>query len=99
MAPVICAGLSKGEISYTFLYFQIKSEKMRDKTVFLFLGSAQLLNVNGLHHLLAIGNRGLLKSLTATKFLYDAGFFEFTFEFLECAFDCFAFFYLYDDHI
>ena len=65
----------------------------------LFLYRAKLLNVNRFHHFLAVGYRGLLESLTATEFLYDAGLFKFTFEFLEGAFDEFAFLYLYDDHV
>lgn len=65
----------------------------------LFFNQAQFLHVNGLHHLLAVGDGRLLKSLTAAQFFYDAGFFKFTFEFLKRSFDEFAFFYLYDDHI
>ena len=65
----------------------------------LVLYGAKLLNVNRLHHLLAICYRRLLERLTAAQFFHDAGFLKFTFELLEGSFDKFAFFYLYDDHI
>ncbi len=65
----------------------------------LFLYGAELLHVDSLHHFFAVGDGGLLESLTAAEFFYNAGFFKLTFEFLEGAFDEFAFFYLYDYHI
>ena len=63
----------------------------------LFLDCAELLNVNGLHHLFAVAYRRLLKGLTAAELLDDAGLLEFTFEFLEGSFDVLAFFDLYDN--
>ena len=65
----------------------------------LLLCLTKLLNVNGLDHLLAVGHRVLLESLTAAEFFNDAGSFEFTFEFLERFLDVFAFFYWYDNHV
>lgn len=65
----------------------------------LILNGTELLNVDSLHHLLAVGDGGLLECLTATQFLYNAGLFKFAFEFLECSFDELAFFYLYYYHI
>lgn len=64
----------------------------------LILYQTKFLHVNGLHHLLAVGDGGLFESLTTAEFLYDTGFFEFTFEFLESFFDVVAFFNLYDNH-
>lgn len=64
----------------------------------LFFYGTELLHVNRFHHFLAVSNRRLLESLTAAKFFYNAGFFKFTFEFLQSAFDVLAFFYLYDNH-
>jgi len=65
----------------------------------LFLYAAQLLHVDGLHHLLAVGDRGLLECLTRAQFFNHAGAFKFTFEFLESTLDVLAFFYLYNNHI
>lgn len=65
----------------------------------LLLGLAELLNVGSLDHLLAVGDRRLLKCLTAAQFFYDAGSFKFAFELLECFLDVFAFFYWYDNHV
>ena len=48
----------------------------------LLLYSTKFLHVYSLHHLLAVSDAGLLKCLTATKFLYDAGLFEFTLKLL-----------------
>ena len=64
----------------------------------LFLNEAQFLDVNRLHHLLAVCHGGLFKSLTAAKFLHDAGLLVFALEFLESFFDVVAFFNLYDNH-
>ncbi len=66
---------------------------------FLFLYRTEFLNVNSLHHFLAVGYAGLLESLTAAEFFYDAGFFKLTLELLKGAFDGFAFFYLYYNHV
>ena len=63
----------------------------------LFVG-AQMLDVNGLHHFLAVGDGGFLESLTGADFFDHTGLFGFTFEFLQGAFDVFAFFYGYDNH-
>ena len=60
-------------------------------TAVLLLASTQLLNILSLHHLLAVGDRGLLKSLTAAELLNDTGLFIFTLKFLEGAFDVVAF--------
>ena len=60
-------------------------------TVLLVFALAELLNVDGLHHLLAVGDRRLLESLTGTQFFDDTGLFGFTLEFLEGAFDVVAF--------
>ncbi len=64
----------------------------------LFLDKAQFLHVDSLHHLFAVGDRGLFKCLTAAQFFYDAGFFKFAFEFFESFLDVVAFFNLYDNH-
>ena len=60
---------------------------------------AQVLHVNRLHHLLAVGNRGFLERLAAAEFLYNAGTLVFTLELLESLFDVFALFDLYDNHV
>lgn len=52
------------------------------KAMRLILYGAELLNVYGLHHFLAVGNRRFLESLACAEFLDNAGLFEFTFEFL-----------------
>lgn len=62
------------------------------------LDAAELLNVNRLHHLLAVCHGGFLERLACAQFFYDAGFFKLTFEFLESSFDELAFFYLYYYH-
>ena len=49
----------------------------------LFFNQAQFLHVNGLHHLLAVGDGGFFECLTAAQFFYDAGFFKFALEFLQ----------------
>lgn len=48
----------------------------------LLLDHAQFLYVDGLHHLLAVGDGGLFKSLAAAKLFNDAGLFEFSFKLL-----------------
>ena len=64
----------------------------------LFFNQAQFLHVNGLHHLLAVGDGGFFECLTAAQFFYDAGFFKFALEFLQRLFDVVALFNLYDNH-
>lgn len=64
----------------------------------LLLAVAELLYIDSLHHLLAVGDRGLLKSLTAAQFFYDTGLFIFTLEFLEGAFDVVAFLHGNNNH-
>lgn len=66
--------------------------------VVLLLAGTQLLHVFSLHHLLAVGDRGLLKSLTAAQFFYDTGLFIFTLKFLEGAFDVVAFLHGNNNH-
>lgn len=56
----------------------------------------KMLNIDSLHHFLAISHAGLLESLTATKFFYDTCSFKFAFESLESSLDILAFFNLYD---
>ena len=70
-----------------------------DKSGFLLLSLTKLLNVNGLHHLLAVDNRRLLESLTAAELFNDACFLKFALEFLQCALNVLAFFNLYDNHL
>ena len=65
----------------------------------LLLVGAERLYVNSLHHLLAVGHRGLLEGLARAEFAYDAGLFKFAFEFLESLLDVLTFFYLYDDQV
>ena len=81
----------------TCMAFKVGAVRLQRRGLILY--GAELLHVDGLHHLLAVGDGGFLESLTATQFFNDAGFFKFTFEFLKRSFDEFAFFYLYDDHI
>lgn len=57
-----------------------------------------MLHVDGLHHLLAVGDRRLLESLTATKLFNNACLLIFTLEFFEGSLDVFAFLDLYDNH-
>jgi len=57
----------------------------------LLITVAELLNIDSLHHFLAVGDGRLFKSLTGTQLLDDTGFFSFTFESLEGAFDVVAF--------
>ncbi len=73
--------------------------KVKVKGGGLLLYRTELLHVDRFHDFFAVGDRGLLESLAAAKFFYNAGFFKFTFEFLECSFDELTFFYLYDNHI
>ena len=54
----------------------------------LLLDHAQFLYVDGLHHLLAVGDGGLFKSLAAAKLFNDAGLFEFSFKLLLKLFLC-----------
>ncbi len=65
----------------------------------LFFDGTQVLNIYRLHHLLTVGDRRFLESLTAAKFFHDAGFLKFAFKFFKSSFDELAFFYLYDYHI
>ncbi len=69
-----------------------------NKSRILLLYRAKLLHIDRLHHLLAVGYRGLLEGLAATELFNDASLFKFTLEFLQSAFDVLAFFYLYDNH-
>ena len=65
----------------------------------LLLVGAERLYVNSLHHLLAVGHRGLLEGLARAEFAYDAGLFKFAFEFLESLLDVLTFIYMYDEHV
>lgn len=58
----------------------------------------QLLYVNGVFFSQTFQYGGLVELLTGAKFFYNTGFFEFSLEFFEGAFNVFAFFYLYYDH-
>lgn len=49
----------------------------------LILYQTKFLHVNGLHHLLAVGDGGLFESLTAAEFLYDTGFSNLRLNFLR----------------
>lgn len=68
------------------------------KEASLFFYAAELLHVYGLHHLLSVGDRGLLERLTAAEFLNNAGFFKLALEFFEGSFNVLAFFNLNDNH-
>lgn len=64
----------------------------------LFFGNLKLLHVDGFLHLLALGHRGLFKSLTSTQFAYCSGFFKLSFEAFQSSFDVLAFFNWNYDH-
>ena len=57
-----------------------------------------LLHINSVLHLNTLKLRGLIELLTSAELLNDTGLIEFTFEFLNGAFDILAFFYGYYDH-
>ena len=65
----------------------------------LFFGLLHFLHVDGAHHFFTVGHRGFFKCLTVSQFFDNAGFLKFSFEFFECFFDVFAFFYRYYYHI
>ena len=58
----------------------------------------EVLNVNSLHHFLAVGDRRLLESLTGTQFFDDTGLLGFTLEFLKGALDVVAFLHGNNNH-
>ncbi len=64
----------------------------------LLFAVAELLYIDSLHHLLAVGDRRLLESLAGTQFFDDTGLLGFTFEFLKGAFDVVAFLYGNNNH-
>ena len=64
----------------------------------LFLGSAQLLYVDGMFHLQALQNRRFVKLLTTTQLFHNTSLFELSLELLEGLFDVLAFFYGYNNH-
>lgn len=57
-----------------------------------------MLYIDCVLHFLAFYDGWFVELLTATEFFYDAGLFEFTFEFFEGLFDVVALFYRYNDH-
>ena len=83
-----------------FFYFVAGASRLQVKAIGRksILYQTKLLNVNRLHHLLAICNRRLLESLTGTKLFHNTCFFKFTLEFLKRSFNVLAFFNLYDNH-
>jgi len=62
------------------------------------LGGVEMLNVDSLHHLLAVGDARLLKLLTCAQLLDDASALRFSLKFLQGALDVLAFFYWNDNH-
>lgn len=67
------------------------------RLILVFLG-AQLLHINCVLLGKALKHGRLVKLLAGTKFLYDAGFLEFSLEFLESALYVFALFHGYYNH-
>ena len=65
---------------------------------FLLLVGTKLLYVDGVLHLQALQNRGLVELLAATKFLHDAGFFKLSLKLLKGLLNVLAFFYRYNNH-
>lgn len=79
--------------------FQLPHHFGKRFTLLSILCLLHFLHVNGAHYFLAICNRGFFKCLTTSQFFDNAGFLKFSFEFFECFFDVFAFFYRYYYHI
>lgn len=64
----------------------------------LFLVAVELLYVNGVLHLEALEDAGLVELLTTTELLGNAGLFKLSLELLERALDVFVFLNGYYDH-
>ena len=62
------------------------------------LGGVQVLHIDGLHHLLAVDDAGLLKLLTLAQLLDNASALGFSLKFLQGALDVLAFFNWNDNH-
>ena len=60
--------------------------------IFLFLGSAELLYVNGVLHLEALQYRGFVELLTATEFLHHTSLFKLSLKLLESLLDVLTFY-------
>lgn len=58
----------------------------------------EFLNVDSLHHFLAVYHRRLVELLTCAQFLHNASSLILSFEFLQGSFDVLAFFNLNDNH-
>ena len=68
------------------------------KKILLFVGT-ELLYVNGVLHLQALQNRGLVKLLTTTQLLNNTCLLELSLEIFEGLLDVLAFFYWYNNHL
>jgi len=68
------------------------------KTYVLFVAELQFLDIDGLLDFISSLYRRFLEVPPVAEFLYDAGLFEFAFEFLESPLNVFTFFDGNDNH-
>ena len=74
------------------------SEGRETESLLLLFGLLELLDVDGLLHLLASSNRGLDERLACTKRTYSTGLLKLSLESSQSLFDVFALFYWNYDH-